>query len=201
MERTCPGKLKLVVVDLQLSKRQRQVLAGLVGASLLGAAAVAYAAPKHIWKNNETLTADDLNATVGDLDTRIGGVEQSTGALDAKLLGRLQAGTTAAIPQGSHGTVVGPSVNPSNTQMIWQAASSVVQTDANGVATIQFPDGFQHGVLSVIVQDGDFGAGGVKIYSMGGTITASGFQVKAAAPNGSLWANANLRFNWIAVGW
>jgi hypothetical protein len=64
-------KLKLVVVDLQLSKRQRQILAALVGTSILGAAAVAYAGGIHTWKTGDALSADDLNNNFATLKTQV----------------------------------------------------------------------------------------------------------------------------------
>ncbi len=68
-------KLQCIVVDLQLSRGQRRLIAALAGLSLFGAAAVAYAVPKHTWQSGDALTASDLNMTIGDLDSRLSTLE------------------------------------------------------------------------------------------------------------------------------
>ncbi len=56
-------KLKIVVIDLELSRRQKVLGAGALGLSLALASTFAGAAPPVPFTANETLTADKLNAT------------------------------------------------------------------------------------------------------------------------------------------
>jgi len=65
-------KLKLVVVDLELSKRaKRTLVAALVPALVLGGGAIAYASNLHVWADGDTLNATDLNGDFSQLDGRL----------------------------------------------------------------------------------------------------------------------------------
>lgn len=65
-------KIKLVVIDLELSRRARRFATfGAVGALALSAAAIAYAGVPHTWNDGETLTAADLNSNFAALDSRV----------------------------------------------------------------------------------------------------------------------------------
>lgn len=69
-------KLKLVTVDLELSRRTKRALGlGLGLALLVGGGAVAYAGGLHSWKTGDALNADDLNNNFGNLETRLAAVE------------------------------------------------------------------------------------------------------------------------------
>lgn len=70
-------KLKLVVVDLEMSPRARRLLlrVGLPIAIVLGGGAIAYAGNLHTWSPNDPLTAADLNGNFSALDTRITNLE------------------------------------------------------------------------------------------------------------------------------
>jgi len=71
-------KIKLVVVDLELSRRTRRAATAAAAALLaVGAGAVAYASVPHTWTDGETLTATDLNTNFAAIDTRVGGLEAS----------------------------------------------------------------------------------------------------------------------------
>ena len=65
-------KIKLVVVDLELSTRAKRLAAALaIPLLVLGGGAVAYASVPHTWNDGDTLTAADLNTNFADLDTRV----------------------------------------------------------------------------------------------------------------------------------
>jgi hypothetical protein len=68
-------KLKVLVIDLDMSPALKRWL--LLGAStlILAGATLAYAAPAHVWSNGDTLTAEHLNAAFGDLDARLAKLE------------------------------------------------------------------------------------------------------------------------------
>jgi hypothetical protein len=70
-------KLKLVVLDLELSRRAKRILAaGAIAALALGAGAVAYANVSHTWSDGDALTAADLNGNFAALDGRLTALEQ-----------------------------------------------------------------------------------------------------------------------------
>lgn len=195
-------KFKLVVIDLELSARAKRIAAAVVASLfVVGGGAIAYADVTHAWKDGEVLNATDLNDNFKQIDQRVGALEQSEAASGTQFQARMEAGSTVSIPQGSNGTVAGGAVNPSTTQMLWQSATSVVGTDAAGLATISYPTSFPHGVLSVVVMDGD--ANGWPLFmGLAGATTPSSFQAKVWDSNGALQINAaTIRFNWIAVGW
>jgi hypothetical protein len=73
-------KLKLVVVDLELSKRMKRVAAAaLVPALVLAGGAIAYANVPHTWNDKDVLMAAALNGNFADLDTRITPLEAARG--------------------------------------------------------------------------------------------------------------------------
>jgi hypothetical protein len=72
-------KIKVVVVDLELPAHWKRRLLRLgLPALIVGGAAMAYAAPTHIWANGDALTAEDLNATFNNLDARLSAVEAAS---------------------------------------------------------------------------------------------------------------------------
>jgi hypothetical protein len=74
-------KLKLVVIDLELSKRAKRIAAAaLVPALVLAGGAIAYANVPHTWKDSDTLGASDLNNNFSALDTRLSKLEGSAAA-------------------------------------------------------------------------------------------------------------------------
>lgn len=69
-------KLKMIVVDLELSKRTKRWLGGCVGALVvLGGGAIAYASVPHTWNDGDLLAAGDLNGNFSNLDNRLGTLE------------------------------------------------------------------------------------------------------------------------------
>jgi len=80
-------KLKLVVVDLELSRRQRLLGAAGLGAAILMVGAVAVADVPNTFVAGDTLTAAGLNENFDDIDTRVSGLDQelvqTNAALDA----------------------------------------------------------------------------------------------------------------------
>ena len=65
-------KLKLVVVDLELSKRAKRIaVAALVPVLVIAGGAIAYANVPHSFKDGDVLNAADLNGNFDALDQRI----------------------------------------------------------------------------------------------------------------------------------
>jgi hypothetical protein len=65
-------KIKVVVIDLELSRRAKRIAAAVaIPLVLLGGAAVGYAEVPRTWKDGETLKAEDLNASFKALDAVI----------------------------------------------------------------------------------------------------------------------------------
>jgi hypothetical protein len=91
-------KLKIVVVDLQLSQNQRRFAAGALVAGCLGAATFARGAPPNTFSLGQTLKAADLNANFTNLDGRVGGLEAKATPDIADANGNVGIGT--ATPQG-----------------------------------------------------------------------------------------------------
>jgi hypothetical protein len=74
-------KLKLVVIDLELSKRAKRVAAAvLVPVVVLAGGAIAYANVPHTWNDGDTLDATDLNGNFADHEGRISKLEGSAAA-------------------------------------------------------------------------------------------------------------------------
>jgi hypothetical protein len=74
-------KLKVVVIDLELSPRARRIASAVAlgllfgGVGAIAVARVRDTAP-HTWSDGETLTAADLNASFSALDSRVAMLEQ-----------------------------------------------------------------------------------------------------------------------------
>ena len=67
-----------IAIEINLSTRQKRVLAALViPAVLAGAGAVAYANVQHTWKEGEVLGAADLNDNFSALDKRVATIESN----------------------------------------------------------------------------------------------------------------------------
>lgn len=188
-----------LTIDTELATRTKRILAC---AALFGVAVVvtaAYADVPNTFAPGEVLTAADLNANFGKLVQDVTALQQQDTALETEDTMRLQAGTVGDIEAGANHTLVGGSVNPTTTQMSWQTASSVQLTDANGLTTISFTTPFPNGVVNVVATHGDATFAPVFIGLLG--TTKSSFQLKVNQANGAPLANAQLRFNWIAIGW
>jgi formylglycine-generating enzyme required for sulfatase activity len=70
-------KIKMVIVDLELSKREKRIVAGaLVPVLLLLGGAIAKANVPHTWNKGDTLRAADLNEDFSALDQRLTALEQ-----------------------------------------------------------------------------------------------------------------------------
>ena len=80
-------KLKIVMVDFELSRRQRRLLAALAVPLLIGAGAVAYADVPTAWKDGDMLTANALNDNFADVDMRLGALDAANGAAATELAG------------------------------------------------------------------------------------------------------------------
>jgi hypothetical protein len=106
-------KIKLVVVDLELSPRARRIVAAtLVPAVVLSGGAIAYAGTLHAWADGDTLTATDLNGNFKDLDGRVSTLETAKTADEQSLasqgssITKLQAVAGAIFKKnGNDGTV------------------------------------------------------------------------------------------------
>ncbi len=129
-------KLKLVVVDLELSRRARRIaVLGAVCAAVLGGAALAGASVPHAWSDGEVLSATDLNANFAALDARLGAVEQAAPAVPAGTIVAF-GGTTA--PSGwilCDGRALSRTANAA-----LFAAIGIAHGTGDGVTTFNVPD-------------------------------------------------------------
>jgi hypothetical protein len=79
-------KIKLVVLDLELSRRARRLaIVAAIGLLALGIGAVAYASVPHAWSDGETLGAADLNGNFAALDGRAAAADGRVAALEGRL--------------------------------------------------------------------------------------------------------------------
>jgi hypothetical protein len=75
-------KLKLIVVDLEMSPRARKWCVRLgVPAVILSVAAVALASPLHVWNDGDTLLAADLNGNFSNLQGQLTTIQARGGAV------------------------------------------------------------------------------------------------------------------------
>lgn len=123
-------KLKLAVVDMELTKRQKRLVGGLVAAVVaLGGAAVALAAVPKTFVGGETLTAADLNANFTALDGRATALEASTADLEGRL-GSVEAAPTSITVAGTAAEVGTASNSPtiySHADLVLPAGTWLVQ--------------------------------------------------------------------------
>jgi len=69
-------KIKLVVMDLELSKRAKRIAAAvLVPALVIAGGAIAYAGTLHVWNDGDMLNSSDLNGNFADHEARIAALE------------------------------------------------------------------------------------------------------------------------------
>lgn len=129
-------KIKLVVVDLELSRRTRRLaVLGAISAAVLGAAAFAAASVPHTWNDGEVLSASDLNATFAALDARLGAVEQAAPEVPA---GTIVAFGGTAAPSGwvlCDGRALDRTANAA-----LFAAIGIAHGTGDGVTTFNIPD-------------------------------------------------------------
>lgn len=91
--------LKMVVLDLEMSKRAKRIAAAvLVPALVLAGGAIAYADTLHLWKDGETLDAADLNDNFTKLNAAVTALQQAAAA--DPFLAAMQ-GTYPAVVGGS----------------------------------------------------------------------------------------------------
>jgi len=74
-------KLKLVVMDLELTRRQKMALSAGLGGALVLVAAVASADVQKVWQSGEVLTAADLNENFAQIDGRVTALEEPPSAV------------------------------------------------------------------------------------------------------------------------
>jgi hypothetical protein len=143
-------KLKLVVVDLQLSgMARRRLFVAVAAAVALATAGLAFASLPHTFVSGETLTASNLNADLQALDARLSAVEQrqvfvATVASQQAALNQAPTGWVANVSEVDNGSTLELTLNfaqpfstPPNcldTQLTFynggDAESVFVQTDA-----------------------------------------------------------------------
>lgn len=89
-------------------------------------------------------------------------------------------------------------VDPSATQMIVQAGSTVVTLNGAGEATVTYPTPFPTGVLTVLAIDGDTAANWGVVGIHGGTNANFIVNVRQALTVATVGA---FRVQWVAIGW
>jgi hypothetical protein len=88
-------KIKLVVVDLELSKRAKRIVATmLVPILVIAGGALAYAGVPHTWANGDKLDATDLNANFANLDGRLSPLAAARGKASYADIGSLSIAPT-----------------------------------------------------------------------------------------------------------
>lgn len=97
-------KMKLVVVDLELTRNQKKVAAVALACVALGAGtSIAFAAVPHTFATGDVLTADDLNANFVALDERLATLEapeDPPSAFMAERSAPVPVSTTVVTPLG-----------------------------------------------------------------------------------------------------
>jgi hypothetical protein len=89
-------KLKVVIVDFELSARAKRLVLGVgVPAFILGAATIAYANVPNVFSSGEVLTAAALNANFALHDTEIAALQSSVNALQSSVTSLQTASSTA----------------------------------------------------------------------------------------------------------
>ncbi len=186
-------KLKMVVVDLNLSRREKRLAGAGLAACVLGAAAIAYAGPLKTWNQGDVLNASDLNgnfAQLASLQTELQGDEAFVIAENTK---RMEAAGSVPM-QGQNGTTV----NMQSTQAVWQGGVAVVTTDGNGQATIGYQNAFPHGTLSVVLSNSD----GQTFTPNPVSYTTTGFTVQVYnIESGAVASGVMAGINYVAIGW
>ena len=123
-------KIKVVVVDIEMSRRAKRI-AAVIAIPLLvaGAGATAYASlttPLKTWSKMELLTADDLNAQFANLS----GLDSRITALESKSWSGSNTGTMYTTTSGNVG--VGTTVPRQKLDVIGDASVSRLVLRANG---------------------------------------------------------------------
>lgn len=179
-------KLKITTIDLELTRHQKVLAVTLmaIAATAVGAS-VAVAEVPVTFTPGQQLTAADLNQNFSEFDSRVAALQVSLEELESEQVQRLE-GVDADIVG-----ISGSPVNPATSQMLWQAGSTVVNTDASGLATVPFPTPFPSGLLTVVTTIGDVTCGNGVVQP---PYSGSSFTYHTSA-------NGLCRINWIAFGW
>jgi microcystin-dependent protein len=136
-------KIKVVVVDLEISRRGKRMVAGIAAAivAVVGGA-IAFASVPHSWSANEKLTAADLNGNFSALDARATALEGQVATVQAEvaLPGMIItfAGPAANLPAGwlvCDGSAVKRSVYPALFAAIGTSWGS-----GDGASSFNLPD-------------------------------------------------------------
>jgi len=153
-------KLKLVVVDLELSRRQRMLGAAGLGAAILMVGAVAVADVPNTFVAGDTLTAAGLNENFGSLDTRITALESQTESTTAALA--TGCGPKSALASVTDGE---PVCTPANDVVAVRA--EVTGSNGGSSAAVPCPAGY---TLIAVAQDIDQRTqSGINGWDLGGT--------------------------------
>lgn len=103
---------------------------------------------------------------------------------------------------GTQAGIVGGSMTHGTHQLLVQGATTSDTTDAFGGIVVTFPAAFPHGVLSVVVCNGNNSFGEEEAVSVDhDNVTTSGFVVRWTNPDRSAVSGGARRTNWIAIGW
>jgi microcystin-dependent protein len=79
-------KIKVVVVDMEISRRGKRILATIAASvAVVVGGAIAFASVPHSWSSGERLMATDLNANFSALDARATALEGQVAALQAEV--------------------------------------------------------------------------------------------------------------------
>jgi len=91
------------------------------------------------------------------------------------------------------------SVTPATTPLVFQAGTTVVTTDAGGLANTIFPRAFPNGLLTVVATIGWHA--NQYVLTSDAAFTAAQMQVKVINPSTLAVITGTVRLNWLAIGW
>jgi len=129
-------KVKIVVIDLEVSAAaKRWVLrAGIPLAFLLGGGAVAWAAGIHTWKDNDTLSAGDLNSSFQYVEQQIVTLQTQVAAMQPQGVGLVTVG--AFVEDTANGATIGTQNPYANPWLTSAARNSIGNVTLNVAPTV-----------------------------------------------------------------
>ena len=186
-------KVKIYVVDMELSPRARRIARRVLGLGALSlilvlGGTIAWGAVPKAWIDGDVLTAKDLNDNFNALDARAATLESTVAGQATQL-----AGLPALADNPTSGYV-----RIGSTQIVWgKVLLSVVNGDGNSeYITVSMPVSFAD--TSFVVQATPADVGQVAAYGQAAPSQTS--SIKLQYVGASNWPTASRSLNWMAIG-